>query len=263
MIEIDGNYLEGGGQIVRTALALSTVMQKAVRITCIRKGRDKPGLKNQHLYGIAGLKELCNAQVEGNYLGSTELTYWPGQIKGGTLNLDIGTAGSISLMVQTLLLPALSVKCRLKVTGGTSGKWAMPFDYFSNVLLPHLTKYAKIDAHLLRRGYYPTGGGRVDIKISPLAEEHRSINQMEQGTLIQIKGISHASNDLQKAQVAERQAHAAKSVLGTLQCPIQIRAEYCDTLCTGSGITLWAIFSLDPDEIDFRNPILIGADSFS
>jgi RNA 3'-terminal phosphate cyclase (ATP) len=262
MISIDGNFEEGGGSIVRVALALSAITNKPFEVHNIRKGRPKEGLKNQHLYCIKALEQLCDAKVEGAELGSSYLKFEPGAIKGQTISIDIGTAGSISLFLQALMLPAIFADSpiRLKITGGTDTKWAMPFDYFNNVYLPHLKKYADIEARLEKRGYYPKGAGKVDIKIKPNLDDQK-INLIEQGKLIQIKGISHASLDLQKANVAERQAKAAKLSLQSLECLVNIQTQYQNTLSVGSGIVLWAIFSKDPDEINFINPIIIGADS--
>jgi RNA 3'-terminal phosphate cyclase (GTP) len=266
MIELDGSYLEGGGQIVRTALALSTIAQKAFEVKDIRKGRSKAGLKNQHLFCIKALEELCNSKTEGVELGSEHLKYWPGKIKGRTLSVDIGTAGSITLLLQSLLIPSIFAKVRLKIIGGTDVSWSPSFDYFNNVFLPQIRRYADIEASLLKRGYYPKGGGKVDIKIKPKfslenLKEAPKVELMEQHSLVHVKGVSHASLDLQKANVAERQAKAAKLIVNKLNCPVQIRTEYCDTLSTGSGITLWVIFSKDPEEIDIMNPIRLGADS--
>jgi RNA 3'-terminal phosphate cyclase (GTP) len=264
MIEIDGSYLEGGGQIVRTALALSMITQKAFSVKEIRKNRPNPGLKNQHLFCIKALQSLSNAQVEGALLGSTGLEFLPGTLKPRTLSIDIGTAGSISLLLQSILPPLIFAesKSRLKITGGTDTKWAMPFDYLNNLFLPHLHKYAQIQTKLLGRGYYPKGGGSVEIKIKPQKNESaQKLEYLRQHSLIQIKGISHASLDLQKALVVERQAKAAKLRLSTLRCPVSIRTEYSNSLSTGSGITLWAVFSKDPNEIDTLNPIRIGADA--
>lgn len=267
MIKLDGFYLEGGGQIARTALALSTLISKPFELSNIRKGRPTPGLKNQHLFCIKALEELSNAKTQGASLGSTALSYSPGKIKGRTLSINIGTAGSISLLLQSLIIPSTFAdsKVRLKITGGTDVKWAMPFDYFTKLFLPQIKKYADIETKLGKRGYYPKGSGKVDIKIKPKfnlesIKEAPKIELMDQGALIQIKGISHASSDLQEANVAERQARAAKSVLNKLNCPIKIQTEYSETLSTGSGITLWAIFSKDGEEIDFNNPVILGSD---
>ena len=279
MIKIDGAYLEGGGQIVRTALALSTITQKPFEIYDIRKGRKDSGLKNQHLYCVKSLQELCDANVEGAELGSLFLKYFPKKIVAKNLNIDIETAGSITLLLQALLLPAMfaSKPITISINGGTDTKWSPSFDYFNNILLPQLQRFAKVEAKLMKRGYYPKGNGKVEIKINPrfrlydfssFEEFHQSLKQniqkynlIEQHHLIQIKGISHASRDLQNAKVAERQAESAKSTLKQkYNVPINITAQYQDTLSIGSGITVWAIFSKNKEDIDENNQIRIGAD---
>ena len=280
MLKIDGNYCEGGGQIVRTALALSTITLKPFEVTDIRKGRKQPGLKNQHLYCIKSLNQLCNAQSDGDELGSTTLRYEPRKIVAKNLDIDIETAGSITLLLQALLLPAMFANKTIKITitGGTDTKWSMQFDYFNNVFLPQLQRFAKVEAKLLKRGYHPKGNGKVEIKIAPkyklsdystfnefqqtLKEGIKPLDLTEQHNFIQIKGISHASLDLQKANVAERQSETAKSFLkDKYNVPINISTEYQNTLSTGSGITLWAIFSKNKNDIDEINPIRSGVDS--
>ena len=278
MLKLNGSFGEGGGQIVRTALALSAITGKPFEVSGIRKGRCDSGLKAQHLYCVKALEELCNAKTEGAELASCHLKFHPGEIKSKTISVDVGTAGSISLLLQALLPPAMfaNSSLRLKITGGTEGKFAMPYDYFAEVLVPHLRKYAGIEVSLLKRGYFPKGGGKVEIKIRPefklpgydnfekfheaFKEKCRKINLMQQGRLIQIKGISHASKELEKAEVAERQARAAKLALSKFECPLNINSEYSETLSTGSGIALWAVFS-SGEEIDFNNPVIIGADA--
>lgn len=268
MISLDGNYGEGGGQIVRTALALSTITNKPFEITNIRAGRPKPGLKNQHLFCIKALEQLCNAKTVHAGLGSTKLRYLPNKIKSKTINIDIGTAGSITLLLQSLLIPSIfaNSKMKINITGGTDVNWSPQFDYFNNIIIPQLKKYADIEVSLLKRGYYPKGNGNVEIKIKPKfnlenINEAPKIELTEQHHLIQIKGISHASFDLQKADVAERQAKSARLILSKLNCPIHIQTQYQQTLSTGSGITLWAIFSKDTEEINILNPIRLGADT--
>ena len=277
---IDGNYLEGGGQIVRTSLALSTILQKPFIIENIRKGRSEGGLKHQHLYCIKALEQLCNAKATGAELGSTKLEFYPNKLLPKNLNVDVETAGSVSLLLQAVLLPCLFAekKTRIKIHGGTDVKWAMPVDYLKEIFLPQLRRYCNsIEAKIIRRGYYPRGNGQIEIIIQPkyslakfnsqeeffekVESESQKISLAEQGHLIHIKGVSHSSADLQHQQVAERQAEEAKHSLLKLNCPVNIRTEYSEALSTGSGIALWAIFSEDKDEISFANPIILGADS--
>ncbi|MBW3003695.1 RNA 3'-terminal phosphate cyclase [Candidatus Woesearchaeota archaeon] len=279
MIKLDGNYGEGGGQIARTALALSTLFGEPFEIVDIRKGRCKAGLKPQHLTCITALQELCGAKVDGAELGSCVLRYEPGRIKPQTLSIDIGTAGSITLLLQSLLFPCFfsDKKIRLKIKGGTDVAWSMPFDYFNEILVPHLAKFCKsIDVKLLKRGYYPKGNGLVDITVKPeykiynydnyaefigdVSRNVPDINLIEQGKLSLVKGVAHASSGLQKAEVAERMARAAKHALIKLGIPVKIRTEYQDTMSDGCGITLWGVFSKNED-VNHLNPIRIGADS--
>jgi len=251
MIVLDGS--EGGGQMVRTALALSTITGKPFSMANIRKGRPNPGLKSQHLCCIKALEKLCSAKAENAALGSQSVSYWPGRIQNRTVSVDIGTAGSITLLLQSLVLPALFARVRLRIVGGTDVAWSMPSDYFSEVFLPQLRRYADVKFSLMRRGYYPKGAGRVDIKVKP--KQREKMDLMQQGELASIKGVSHASLGLEKSQVAERQASAAKHILKKYRCPVQIQTSYSKTESPGSGITLWASFQAE------EHPIIIGADS--
>ncbi|MEA3430666.1 MAG: RNA 3'-terminal phosphate cyclase [Nanoarchaeota archaeon] len=279
MIKLDGNYGEGGGQIARTALALSTLFGEPFEIVNIRKGRKSPGLKAQHMTCINALNNICGAKVEGVELGSMSLKYEPGKIKPGTYTIDIGTAGSITLLLQSLLMPCFFAgkKVRLKITGGTDVSWSMPFDYFAEILVPHLRKFCKsIDVKLLKRGYYPKGNGVVDIDIRPrynvynynnlvefidsVSNDVPNIDLMDQGKLTLVKGVAHASRGLQKNDVAERMARAAKHKLLSLGVPVRIRTEYQDTFSDGCGITLWGVYSKKGD-VSYTNPVRVGADS--
>ena len=136
MILLDGSKGEGGGQIVRTALALSSLTGKPFRVTNIRQGRRDPGLKPQHVHCITALQELCKAKAEGAYEGSRELLFVPGPIAAKNLTIDIGTAGSITLLLQAVLLPCMFAQKNhtLTLKGGTDTEWSMPVDYFTNVL---------------------------------------------------------------------------------------------------------------------------------
>jgi RNA 3'-phosphate cyclase len=278
IIQIEGSTLEGGGQIIRTALSLSTLTGKPFNVVNIRKGREQPGLKNQHLYAIRALKEICGAKVEGDFLGSTELLYVPGQLKGGKYEIDIQTAGSITLVLQAILMPLVFAdkNSTVTITGGTDTAWSQPIDFLNEVLLPHLRKYcSSIEIKTIKRGYYPKGQGKVIVELKPkyhlndfssfeelqkkVSEEVTKIDLIEQGSIMVIRGISHASADLQKAKVAERQSESAKPLLKKYNVPIDIRTEYNQTESTGSGIVLWAVFAKNND-ININNPIILGAD---
>ncbi|MCK4589110.1 MAG: RNA 3'-terminal phosphate cyclase [Nanoarchaeota archaeon] len=262
MIEIDGSYGEGGGQIIRTALALSAITGKGFKAVKIRAGREKSGLKAQHLACITALKKICDAKTNSVAVGSDVLEFTPGKIKGGKFEIDIGTAGSITLLLQAVSWPCFFApkKITLKIIGGTCGKWQAPVEYFQNVLLPHLNKLAsKIDFKILKRGYYPKGGGIVELSVTPKKlDDVVSVDLVTRGDLVQIKGVSYASKDLEKAQVTERQARAAQKTLGKYEVPINISKEYGETLNPGTGIVLWAVFEGE----DHLNPVRLGGSSF-
>jgi len=170
MLEIDGSQGEGGGQALRTALSLSCVLQKAVRIKNIRAGRPKPGLAAQHLAVCSLLSEICGAKMEGASLGSATLTFEPGKISGGNYKFDIGTAGSCTLLLQAAL-PVLAHASRpssLEIKGGTHVPHSPTFEYFSEVFLPAARKFGiRAQARMHRAGFYPKGGGIVSLAVEP------------------------------------------------------------------------------------------------
>jgi RNA 3'-terminal phosphate cyclase (GTP) len=272
MINIDGSYLEGGGQIVRTALALSVLTQKPFTVNNIRLNRSDPGLKNQHLHGIRALRELCNGVVEGAQLGSSQITFYPRKItKGQDVVIDIGTAGSITLILQSLLLPCIfsGKKIHLHIKGGTDVAWSPSGDYFSQVIFPQFLRYGKVTFSLKKRGYYPKGQGEVEVVFQKryLFDEIvagkvsvKLLSLLEQGKLIKISGVSHASDDLAAGRVAERQAEAARTCVLPWKVPVDIISTYNKTASTGSGIVLWAVFSREGSDVDTIDPIRVGAD---
>jgi RNA 3'-phosphate cyclase len=241
MIELDGAYGEGGGQIIRTALALSTLTGKPFTAKNIRVGRDEPGLKAQHLACIKALEDLSLADARGAELSSTNLVFHPGKISPQTLSIDIGTAGSIPLLMQSLLLPCCLAedKIRLKIKGGTDGLGAMSMDYFLNLLLPKFDAIADFKMNEMRRGYYPKGGGFLDITIKPKAKSMLPLDYATRLHIDKISGISTASSALRGAEVSERQARGAKKKLSSLNIPVRITEEYQDTESIGTIITLW------------------------
>ncbi|HEC95361.1 MAG TPA: RNA 3'-phosphate cyclase, partial [Thermoplasmatales archaeon] len=173
MMEIDGSYGEGGGQILRTAVALSLITNQPVTVTRIRARRPNPGLRAQHVTAIRTLQSISNAEVDGLSVGSPQVSFHPGVIKGGSYTFDVGTAGSITLVFQTLLLASLAASqpLQLHVKGGTDVKWSPSWDYFANVFLPLVSHIGvKAEVNLKRRGFYPAGGGEAFIPIHPVKE---------------------------------------------------------------------------------------------
>lgn len=170
MLEIDGSIGEGGGQVLRTALSLSCVLCKPVHISNIRAGRAKPGLAAQHLTACHLLSEICGAKMEGASLGSTSLAFSPGKISGGDYKFDIGTAGSCTLLLQAALpvLTHAGHPSSLEVKGGTHVSHSPTFEYFSEVFLPAARKFGVLaQATMQRAGFYPKGGGKVELAVEP------------------------------------------------------------------------------------------------
>jgi RNA 3'-phosphate cyclase len=212
----------------------------------------------QHLTAVLAVQQICDAEVKGAELNSTELEFYPKDLASKTISIDVGTAGSTTLILQALLLPSIFApdKVRIKLKGGTDTKWSMPYDYFENVFHPHIAHLANFKVKLLQRGYYPKGGGKLEITIHPklkivdfnsfeafidaIKQKFPKFNLLESGELKSISGISHAASELKKAEVAKRQIKGAKQVLLKLDCNIKIDSKYSDSLSLGSGITLWA-----------------------
>lgn len=240
LVEIDGSYGSGGGQIIRTALALSALTCKAFHIKNIRAKRKNPGLAAQHLSCINAVAKLCNAKTKNVFISSTELFFEPCNIEIKNLKIDIGTAGSISLVLQALMpaLTAIDKEIEIQITGGTDVKMAPSIDYMKNVLLKLLSKLNyNAEIQVVKRGFYPKGNGLVLFKFKPA--KLTSYNFTERGKLVKIEGSSIASMQLEKAKVAERQASEAERLLVALNLQIKINHHYAESLSTGSIITLW------------------------
>jgi RNA 3'-terminal phosphate cyclase (ATP) len=167
-IAIDGSYGEGGGQVLRSALTLSLVTGVEVRITKIRAGRSRPGLLRQHLTCVRAATEISNAECEGAELGSTTLTFRPGRMRAGTYSFAIGSAGSTTLVLATILLPLLLAdgESVVRLEGGTHNPLAPPFDFLAEVFFPRLREIGFVaTAKLERAGFYPAGGGAIAIML--------------------------------------------------------------------------------------------------
>jgi RNA 3'-terminal phosphate cyclase (ATP) len=170
MIEIDGAYGEGGGQIIRTSLTLSAITQKPVRIINIRANRPNPGLQPQHLMACKSVRNVCRGTLGHAEIGCTDISFEPGPIVGGKYEFDIGTAGSVTLVAQTLLpvLLGASKASELRIIGGTHVMKSPGYDYFERVFVPAVRLFgADIETRMIRPGYYPRGGGEIEIKVKP------------------------------------------------------------------------------------------------
>ena len=172
-IFIDGSRGEGGGQVLRTSLTLSAVTGRPVRIEKIRAGREKPGLKRQHLTCVRAVAEICGAQVSDVEVGSGELEFVPGAIKGGVYRFDVGTAGSVTLVAQTVLpvLLKADTPSTVTITGGTHVPFAPIWEFFAETYLPELRRMgARVEAELDTCGFYPAAGGVVKLRVWPFDE---------------------------------------------------------------------------------------------
>jgi len=239
MLEIDSSRGEGGGQMVRTSVALSAVTGIPTKLTRIRETRPTNGLSKQHTTAIGAVAKMTGATVEGNTVGSSELTFIPGNEEHSFLKMDIGSAGSISLVLQAVLLAARKNKKRLTIdiTGGTNVMWAPPLDSYELVLFP-LMKRMGIDAHLniIERGFYPIGGGHVTVTLEPIGK----IAPLELNALGKLKYINvrcfiqHLSE-----RIAREMVDACIDTLGN-GYEVDVEIQNCTGNSRGAGLVLVA-----------------------
>jgi len=245
MIEIDGSMGEGGGQLLRYSVALSVLLGKNLKIYNIRAKRSNPGLRPQHLTAVKTIASLAKAEVEGLKIGSKVVVIKPRQKpKGGKLSIDIGTAGSISLLLQAILPVLFFAKenSEVVIKGGTTVKWAPPVPYMQHVLVKLLKFFgAHAEIELIRRGFYPRGGGIVKARVFKI-DFLRSVNMKQFSFAKEIRGISYVAN--LPVHIAKRQAIAAENVLRKTfpQIPLRIDIDHhTPAIGKGTGIVLWAV----------------------
>ncbi len=240
MIKIDGSFGEGGGQILRTAIGLSVYTDTPIEIYNIRKNRRNPGIKPQHYTAISSVQKICNAELDFLEIGSNKLFFKPGEIKPGKFKFDIGTAGSITLAFQPIILGCLksNKKNTIELSGGTDVKWSPSWDFFTKVFLNLLNKMRiNIEARLINRGYYPKGGGKGEIKI----EKVRNIKPFfvnSKQDFEDIKGIINISK--LPDHISKRINHTIikNATKNNLRTSIDI--EKNNSFSPGVGVSLWS-----------------------
>lgn len=238
MLELDGS--EGGGQLVRTAASLAALTGEAFEMTGVRGNRDPTGLRAQHATAVHATATLCDADTTGVSVGSDRVVVDPGDLRGGDFSFDVGTAGSLPLVVDALLPLALRIpeRATVELAGGTDVTHAPPLDYLRHVKLPLLRTHglhAEIDVD--RRGFYPAGGGELTLELHP--SELSPVELTERGRLTQVVVHSAASKELADAEVAERQVSGVQDGVD-LDVPVAENAEYVSTRSTGTVVTVVA-----------------------
>ena len=252
-LRIDGSSGEGGGQILRTSLSLSVLTGRPIEIFNIRAGRKKPGLQRQHLVCVEAVTKISDAKVSGAKIGLQFLRFEPKKVKPGRYEFDIGTAGSTSLVIQTILLP-LSFSHRpseILLIGGTHNPFAPPFHYLKEVFLPVVGQLGiQADVKLEKWGFYPKGGGRVRLFIEPVSQL-KAKNFLERGELKELTGLSavasakggSASGGNLPISIAERQKTAFLKKIGAPSSDVDIKIEQVRAASAGTFVFLKAKFS--------------------
>jgi RNA 3'-terminal phosphate cyclase (ATP) len=214
VLTIDGSQGEGGGQILRTSLTLSLVTGTPFRIERIRAGRERPGLLRQHLTAVEAATAVGGAEVDGAQLGSPELVFRPRGLRPGAHRFAVGTAGSATLVLQTVLLPlaVAGAPSTVRVEGGTHNPGAPPFEFLDRAFLPLLARMgAKATATLERHGFYPAGGGQLSVEIVP-AERLAPLSLLERGAVTRRRARALASH--LPRRIAEQELAVVRARLG-------------------------------------------------
>jgi RNA 3'-terminal phosphate cyclase (ATP) len=251
MLHIDGSCGEGGGQILRTSLSLAAITGQPIRIDRIRAGRAKPGLGIQHLTGVRAAATLCNAKVTGDRVGSTQLEFIPSQpVQAGQYTFDVaqtvgtGSAGAVTLILQTILLPLALTAGESTVTlkGGTFVPWSPPAPYIEQVYLPILQQMGvQATVNIAAWGWYPRGGGELNVQVSGNGDgvgSLKPIQILERGALQQIKGLAIVTE--LPSHIPQRMASRAQNLLEQAHLKAQVQPKRERGVGPGAGIFLMA-----------------------
>jgi RNA 3'-terminal phosphate cyclase (ATP) len=269
LIVIDGSYGEGGGQVLRTALTLSTLLERPLRLENIRAGRPNPGLQAQHLTAVRAMASICRAAVKGDTLGSQTLTFVPGESpQPGNYTFDVaearqgGSAGAATLVLQTVLLPLALTggASQLTIRGGTHVAWSPPYHYIQSVYLPVLARMGlRAEVELLEWGWYPQGGGEIKAAINQSARQLSGLNLTERGALLRLHGLAVAAN--LPAHIPQRMADRAAKLLEGQSVAMEIKPLRVKADCAGAGIFLTAEYACTcgPGERTYAGFSALGA----
>ncbi|HVG31423.1 MAG TPA: RNA 3'-terminal phosphate cyclase, partial [Pyrinomonadaceae bacterium] len=237
MISIDGSYGEGGGQIIRTSLALSLVTGKPFRIERVRARREKPGLQRQHLTAVLAAAEIGRAEVSGARVGSSEFTFVPRGVEPGDYTFSIGTAGSTTLVLQTVLPPLMiaNAPSRLVLEGGTHNVHAPPFEFLARTFVPLVNRIGPtVGMKLKRYGFYPPGGGRFEVSIEP-AREFKRLDIAKRGAVLGKRARALVVN--LPAHIGERELGVVKEKLGWSDEQMEVSTS-TNALSPGNVLTI-------------------------
>ncbi|MEW6351027.1 MAG: RNA 3'-terminal phosphate cyclase [Thermodesulfobacteriota bacterium] len=244
VIEIDGSSHSGSGTILRVCVALATLLRRPLHVRNIRAARPKPGLRAQHLTAVQACCQLTGGELSGGHIGSTEIYYHPGRAPiEGDFALDVGTAGSATMLAYTLFVPALfgSGPCRFRLTGGIFQDFAPSGYHMLHCLVPLLRRMnAKLELRIRKPGYVPKGQGLLDLNVVPLSAGLKPLQLVRQGDVLVLKGISLASH-LREQQVARRMSERCWATLARRGLGADLHlVEDDEAVQKGAALALWA-----------------------